>query len=106
MKLIGEILAETCDLTQEAISQAILLQRGNGLRLGEILVGQNLVSESDLHNALSMQTRMKSSGPDKKSAWLTGIPAWLKIWLFGTAAVTGIWIVSSVLINLAKVYGQ
>ena len=107
MKLIGEILAETCDLTQEDISQALKLQSSNGLRLGEILVSQNHISGSDLHNALSLQSRMKSYGlgPDERSALLTGIPAWLKICIFGTGAVVGMWILSSVLIDLAKAFG-
>ncbi len=105
MKLIGEILAETCDLTQEVISQALTLQSNNGVRLGKILVGQDLISEPDLHNALSIQSSMKRY-LDKRNAWLPGIPAWLKISLFGTGAVAGIWILSSLLINLARAFGQ
>ena len=105
MKLIGEILAETCNLTQEVISQALTLQSSNGLRLGEILVGQDLISEPDLHNALTIQSSRKRY-LDTRDAWLPGIPAWLKISLFGIGAVVGIWILSSVLINLARAFGQ
>ena len=68
MKLIGEILAETCNLTQEVVSQAMTLQSVNGLRLGEILVGQNLISEPDLHYALSIQSSMKRFELNERSA--------------------------------------
>jgi hypothetical protein len=106
MKLIGEILAETCDLTHEVISQALKIQSSNGLRLGEILVNQNLISKPDLHNALSLQSRMNRYGLDERSAWQSGIPGWLKVFFLGTGAVVSIWILSGILINLAKAFGH
>jgi hypothetical protein len=106
MKLIGEILAETCDLTQDVIAQALRLQSGNGLRLGEILIGQNLISEADLHSALSFQSRTNHYALEERSAILPAVPVWIKVCVFGTVAVAGVWILSSVLINIAKAFGQ
>jgi hypothetical protein len=106
MKLIGEILAETCDLTQDAIAQALRLQSGNGLRVGEILVGQDLISEADLHRALSFQTRVNHYTVEERSAILPAVPIWIKVCIFGTGAVAGVWLISGVLINLVKTFGQ
>jgi general secretion pathway protein E len=55
MKLIGEILKETCGLSEEALAEAIEIQEQKGGRIEEILVRQNAVSESDLLKALSTQ---------------------------------------------------
>ena len=55
MKLIGEILKETCGLSEEALAKAIEIQEQKGGWVGEILVRQNAVSELDLLKALSTQ---------------------------------------------------
>jgi general secretion pathway protein E len=55
MKLIGEILKETCGLSEEALAEAIEIQEQKGGWIGEILVRQNAVSELDLLKALSTQ---------------------------------------------------
>ncbi len=55
MKLIGEILKETCGLSEEALAEAIEIQEQKGGRIEEILVRQNAVSELDLLKALSTQ---------------------------------------------------
>jgi len=104
MKRIGEILAETCDVTQEVISQALRLQSGNGLRLGEILVGQHFITEPDLQKALSMQSGMELSWLEQRCAWLAPLPMWIRACLCGAAAIAGIWFLSSLLLNLAKVF--
>ena len=55
MKLIGEILKETCGLSEEALAEAIEIQEQKGGWIGEILVRQNAISELDLLKALSTQ---------------------------------------------------
>lgn len=55
MKLIGEILKETCGLSEEALAEAIEIQEQKGGWVGEILVRQNAISELDLLKALSTQ---------------------------------------------------
>jgi general secretion pathway protein E len=55
MKLIGEILRETCGLSEEALAEAIEIQEQKGGWIGEILVRQNAVSELDVLKALSTQ---------------------------------------------------
>ncbi|MES0362372.1 MAG: type II secretion system ATPase GspE [Desulfobacteria bacterium] len=55
MKLIGDILKETCGLSEEALAEAIEIQEQKGGRIEEILVRQNAVSELDLLKALSTQ---------------------------------------------------
>jgi general secretion pathway protein E len=55
MKLIGEILKETCGLSEEALAEAIEIQEQKGGWIGEILVRQNAVSELDVLKALSTQ---------------------------------------------------
>jgi general secretion pathway protein E len=55
MKLIGEILKETCGLSEEALSDALEVQEQKGGRIGEILVQQKVISELDLLKALSTQ---------------------------------------------------
>jgi len=55
MKLIGEILSETCGLAEDAIDEALKIQEQKGGRIGEILIQQKAISESDLLKALSIQ---------------------------------------------------
>jgi len=59
MKLIGEILAESCNIKPEIINQALALQKEKRERFGEILVEQKIISEPDLLKALSVQFEME-----------------------------------------------
>jgi general secretion pathway protein E len=59
MKLIGEILAESCKIQPEVIAQALALQKDNKERFGEILVAQKVIAEHDLLKALSVQFGME-----------------------------------------------
>ena len=54
-RLIGEILKETCGLSEQALDKALTIQEEKGGRIGEILVGQKAISDSDLLKALSIQ---------------------------------------------------
>jgi len=59
MKLIGEILAESCNIQPEVIAQALALQKDKKERFGEILVEQKIIAEPDLLKALSVQFDME-----------------------------------------------
>ncbi|KPK30979.1 MAG: type II secretion system protein GspE [Nitrospira bacterium SG8_3] len=61
MKRLGEILIETCDLSEEALSEALKIQEEKGGRIGEILVQQKAISEVDLLQALGIQFGLKFS---------------------------------------------
>jgi len=54
-RLIGEILKETCGLSEETLVEALKVQEEKGGRLGEILIRLKAVSEEDLLKALSLQ---------------------------------------------------
>ncbi|MBK5099717.1 MAG: type II secretion system protein GspE, partial [Desulfobacteraceae bacterium] len=54
-RLIGEILSETCGLSIEALGAALEIQDEKGGRIGEILIQQKAISETDLLKALSLQ---------------------------------------------------
>ena len=54
-RLIGEILKETCGLSEEALSEALQIQEDKGRRVGEILIRQKAISEADLLRALGIQ---------------------------------------------------
>jgi general secretion pathway protein E len=58
MKLIGEVLKETCGLSDEALDGALKVQQQKGGRIGEILIQQKAISESDLLKALSIEFDM------------------------------------------------
>jgi general secretion pathway protein E len=60
-RLVGEILSETCGLSKEALHAALEMQEEKGGRIGEILIRQKDISESDLLNALSLQFEMPYS---------------------------------------------
>ena len=109
MRLLGEIIAETCNLRQEDINQALAVQERNGSRLGEILIQQNVISEPDLHNALTIQTSGPATGNEGPEENLAHFQTWLKLVLFsilmGGTAMLGIWFLSGLLLNLFTVYG-
>ena len=54
-KLIGEILRDICGLSNESLEEALRIQEEKGDRIGEILVRQKAISDSDLLKALSIQ---------------------------------------------------
>jgi general secretion pathway protein E len=54
-RLIGEILSETCGLSIEALGAALEIQDEKGGRIGEILIQEKAISETDLLKALSLQ---------------------------------------------------
>jgi general secretion pathway protein E len=54
-RLIGEILKETCGLSEEMLGEALKMQEEKGGRLGEILIRLKAISEEDLLKALSLQ---------------------------------------------------
>jgi general secretion pathway protein E len=58
MKLIGEILKETCSLSEALLSDALKEQEEKGGRWGEILVRSGAITEEDLLKALSAQFGM------------------------------------------------
>ena len=55
MRLIGEILLEISELTQESLERALQTQKEKGGRIGEILLHQKAIQEVDLARALSHQ---------------------------------------------------
>jgi general secretion pathway protein E len=61
MKRLGEILIETCSLSEEALSEALKIQEEKGGRIGEILVQQKAISEDDRLKALGIQFGLKFS---------------------------------------------
>jgi general secretion pathway protein E len=54
-RLIGDILKETCGLSEETLEEALKVQEEKGGRLGEILIRLKAISEEDLLKALSLQ---------------------------------------------------
>jgi general secretion pathway protein E len=58
MKLIGEILIENCGLSPEILSQGLKTQEERGGRIGEILIRQKAILETDLLRALGTQFGM------------------------------------------------
>jgi 4'-phosphopantetheinyl transferase len=54
-RLIGEILLETTGLSQQGLEDALKVQEEKGGRIGEILIRQGAVTETDLLNALGIQ---------------------------------------------------
>ena len=55
MKLLGEILTETCGLSSTALAEALRTQEEKGGRIGEILIRQKAITETDLLKALALQ---------------------------------------------------
>ncbi len=52
-KHLGKILVEKNIITQEDLQEALLAQKGTGLRLGELIVRKGLATEEDIMSALS-----------------------------------------------------
>ena len=55
MKPIGQILSETCGLSEGVLAEALKVQEQKGGQIGEILIQQKAISESDMLKALSIQ---------------------------------------------------
>jgi general secretion pathway protein E len=55
MRLLGEILQEISELAQEHLDHGLEIQKEKGGRIGEILLHQKYIQETDLAKALSMQ---------------------------------------------------
>ncbi|MGD9022473.1 MAG: type II secretion system ATPase GspE [Deltaproteobacteria bacterium] len=55
MKQLGDVLRETCGLSDEALADALKIQEEKGGWVGEILVLNKVISETDLLRALSVQ---------------------------------------------------
>ncbi len=55
MRLLGEILRERYGVVVEAIEAALNVQKENGGRIGEILIQQSEITESELLSARSLQ---------------------------------------------------
>jgi general secretion pathway protein E len=55
MRLLGEILQEISELAQEHLEHGLEIQKEKGGRIGEILVHQKYIQETDLAKALSIQ---------------------------------------------------
>jgi general secretion pathway protein E len=54
-RLIGEILKEICSLPEEALVEALQIQKEKGGRIGEILIQKGAIGETDLLQALGIQ---------------------------------------------------
>jgi len=61
MKLIGEILSENHGLSSEALAEGLKIQEEKGSRIGEILIRQRKILETDLLKALGVQFGLKFS---------------------------------------------
>ena len=59
MRLIGEILTEICDLSGDKLSEALNTQEEKGGRIGEILIRQKAILETDLLKGLAEQYNME-----------------------------------------------
>ena len=59
MRLIGEILSETCGLKEAALTEALEVQEEKGGRIGEVLIRLKAISEADLLSALALQFNLR-----------------------------------------------
>ena len=55
VRRLGEILHETCGLSEDHLQRALQAQEEKGGRLGEILIRQKVITEIDLLTALGLQ---------------------------------------------------
>ncbi len=55
MKQLGAILSEVCGLSEQALNDALRIQNEKGGLIGEVLLRQKVILESDLLKALSLQ---------------------------------------------------
>ena len=59
MRLIGEILTEICNLSGDKLSEALITQEEKGGRIGEILIRQKAILETDLLKGLGVQYNLE-----------------------------------------------
>ena len=57
-RLIGEILKKICPLSEEALAEALEIQKEKGGSIGEILIQKGAITEADLLKALGIQFRL------------------------------------------------
>jgi len=60
-RLLGEILVETTSLSRETLEQGLSIQAEKGGRIGEILLGRQAITETELLKALSIQLQIPLS---------------------------------------------
>lgn len=66
--LLGELLLRSGALSREDLTRALLLQRREKLRLGDILVGQRMVSQMQIRRALAQQRHWRRVDLEKTPA--------------------------------------
>jgi len=59
-RLIGEILREICDLSEDTVSEALRTQEEKSGRIGETLIQKGAITETDLLKALGIQFGLRS----------------------------------------------
>ncbi len=64
-KKLGEILVEGGLLTQKQLEKALPFQKKSSLKLGQFLVREGIVSESQIVDLVSTQLRLEKYRPDK-----------------------------------------
>ena len=58
-KRLGELLIDQGLLSEDALQQAVTLQKKVGKPLGEVLVGMGVISWDDIYDSLSKQYGLK-----------------------------------------------
>ena len=56
---LGDILIKQNVLTEEQLKQALELQKGSGKKIGEVLVDSGMITEEMIVRALQMQLGLK-----------------------------------------------
>jgi cellulose synthase/poly-beta-1,6-N-acetylglucosamine synthase-like glycosyltransferase len=60
---IGEVLVEIGAITPPLLARALMIQRRRSCRLGDVLVGQGMLSDAELAEALGRQYGLRPAGP-------------------------------------------
>ncbi|MFZ3116304.1 MAG: GspE/PulE family protein [Syntrophales bacterium] len=63
-KRLGEMLIESCLLTDEQLKNALVEQKKAGLKLGQFLIRSGIVNENQIVNMLSLQLKIDRYHPD------------------------------------------
>jgi len=75
---IGDILTESAGLSEQALNEALRVQSEKGGRIGEILIRQGSVTETEVLNALGIQldlpVRLNLLAPDLETSFAEEIP--------------------------------
>ena len=64
-KLLGQILIEGGLLTHQQLEEALPYQKKSGLKLGQFLVREGIVSESQIVDMISTQLNLKKYSADR-----------------------------------------